>query len=372
MTLLSLVLGTFDAPASTSRWHVAATAYPPGNVRAPIWEGMKAPSSFRQLLRNLHFAAEVPLERVLLYPGHKVHQRLWTAQSNEIIPLPHVDKIAPVLENIPNGGNYATSRTTWAAELTKEVFGSNSKIDDHLILPIHQDSELVACLGWTQECSAIRSIMADASTVRRAFRMAWALESARSECQGMRWVLSRCDRLVAAVRPNGEILALSTSASDLLKSLEVGPCYYFHTGEPELPTHLAQAITKKSADQVKLSKRFTARFDPIGSMSDAWQPVIGVEFFVEKAPGLHLPPPTSLLTPVERQVYELIRTGATNREISEHRGTAFATTKNQVSTILSKLGVTRRHHLLICPADYPDANFQLHNPGMHGVINSSR
>ncbi len=142
--------------------------------------------------------------------------------------------------------------------------------------------------------------MADASTVRRTFRMAWALESARSECLAMRWVLSRCDRLVAAVRPNGEILALSPSASDLLKSLELGPCYYFPPREPKLPTHLAQAITKKSADQVKLSKSCTARFDPIGSMSDTWQPVIGVEFFAEKAPSLHLPPPTSLLTPVER------------------------------------------------------------------------
>ena len=333
---------------------------------------MKAPSSFRQLLRNLHFAAEAPLARVLLYPGHKVHQRLWIAQSNEIIRLPHVDKIAPVLESIPTGGNYATSRTTWAAELTKQVFGPNSKIDDHLILPIHQDSELVACLGWTQESPATRSIMADTSTVRRTFRMAWALESARSECQAMRWVLSRCDRLVAAVRPNGGILALSPSASDLLKSLEVGPRHYFHTGEPEMPTLLAQAISKKSAGPVRLNKTCTARLDPIGPTSDTWQPVIGIEFFVEKAPPSHLPPPTSRLTPVERQVYELIKTGATNREISGQRGTAFATTKNQVSTILSKLGVTRRHHLLICRVDFPDANFQLHKPGMNGVANSSR
>ena len=109
---------------------------------------MKAPSSFRQLLRNLHFAAEAPLARVLLYPGHKVHQRLWTAPSNEIIPLPHVDKIAPVLERIPTGGNYATSRTTWAAELTKEVFGPNSKIDDHLILPSRTPQPCAAHFGW--------------------------------------------------------------------------------------------------------------------------------------------------------------------------------------------------------------------------------
>ena len=333
---------------------------------------MKAPSSFRQLLRNLHFAAKAPPAQILLYPGHKVHQRLWSAKNNEIIPLPHADKIAPVLASIPAGGNYATSRTTWAAELTKGLFGPHSKIDDFLILPIHQDSELVACLGWTQECSAIRSIMADASTVRRTFRMAWALESARSECQGMRWVLSRCDRLVAAVRPNGEILALSPSASDLLKSLEVGPCHYFHTGEPEMPTQLAQALANKSAGQVRLNKTCTARFYPIGSMSDAWQPVIGVEFSVEKAPPLHLPPPTSRLTPVERQVYELIKTGATNKEISQRRGTAFATTKNQVSTIMAKMGVSRRHHLMIHGTG-PISHFaQLNNPGMNGVTSSMR
>ena len=322
---------------------------------------MKASSSFQQLLRNLHFAAKVPLSWILLHPGNAVNQRLWNVQSDEFISIPDADKIAPVLARIPTGGNPATIRAPWATELTKTLFGPFSKINDFLILPIHQDSELVACLGWTQECSAIRSIMADASTVRRAFRMAWALESARSECQGMRWVLSRCDRLVAAVRPNGEILTLSPSASDLLKSIEVGPSHYFHTGEPELPTHLAQAIAKKSAGQVRLNKTCTARFDPIGSMSDAWQPVIGLEFSVEKAPPLHLPPPISLLSPVERQVFELIKTGATNKEISQQRGTAFATTKNQVSTILSKLGVTRRHHLLIGRSDFPTLTFSSTN-----------
>ncbi len=333
---------------------------------------MKPSSSFRQLLRNLHFTAKVPPSRVLLHPGHAVNQRLWTAQSDEIIAMQHADTIVPVLERIPAGGHYATSRAPWAAELMKALFGPGAKINDFLILPIHQDSELVACLCWTQECSATRSIIADASTVRRTFRMAWALESARSECQAMRWVLCGCDRLVAAVRPNGEILALSPSASDVLKSLEVGPSHYFHTGRPKLPTHLAQAIAQKSAGQVRLNKTCTARLDPIGPTSDTWQPVIGVEFFVEKAPPLHLPPPISLLTPVERQVYELIKTGATNKEISQQRGTALATTKNQVSTILSKMGVTRRHHLLICRADFPDANFQLHKPGMNGVTNSSR
>ena len=340
--------------------------------RLPIWDGMKTSSSFRQLLRNLHLAAKVPTSWVLLHPGHVANQRLWTAQRDEIIPLPHVDKMAPVLARIPTGGHPATNRAFWATELTAILFGPDAKNNDFLILPIYQESELVACLCWTQACPATGSIMADASTVRRTFRLAWALESARSECHAMRWVLSRCDRLVAAVRHNGEILALSPSASDLLKSLEVGPCHYFHTGQPELPPHLAQAIAKKPTGQVKLGRNCAARFDPISSTSDAWQPIIGVEFFVEKVPPLQLPPPISLLTPVERQVFALIKTGATNKEISQQRGTAFATTKNQVSTILSKMGVTRRHHLLICRPDLSEASFQLHKPGMNGVTNSSR
>jgi DNA-binding NarL/FixJ family response regulator len=92
---------------------------------------------------------------------------------------------------------------------------------------------------------------------------------------------------------------------------------------------------------------------------------------VEKGLPLQLPPPTSRLTPVERQVYELIKTGATNKEISRQRGTAFSTTKNQVSTILDKLGVPRRN-LLICGANPTDSLAQLHNPGMNGVTNSRR
>jgi DNA-binding NarL/FixJ family response regulator len=256
--------------------------------------------------------------------------------------------------------------------LTRLFIGNSVDFENQAILPFHQGSTVVACLGWIEKSTTTKTIIANAQDIRRTFRSAWALEMARSECQALRWVLSRCDRLVAAVRPGGEILASSPAFADLLKSIQVGPRHYFHASDPELPPPLTEGIAKAPAGQVKLSKNCTARLDPIVATSDSWQPLIGIELFLEKAPPSHLPPPLSRLTRVEREIYDLIKTGATNQEIADLRGTAFTTAKNQVSAILAKMGVSRRHHLLIHEAGTITPLSQLHKPGMNGVVSSTR
>ncbi|MBC9733018.1 response regulator [Nocardioides marmotae] len=53
-------------------------------------------------------------------------------------------------------------------------------------------------------------------------------------------------------------------------------------------------------------------------------------------------PLTRHLTPKERQVLELVKEGLTNRQIATRLGLSEKTTKNYVSTMLGKLGVTSR------------------------------
>jgi DNA-binding CsgD family transcriptional regulator len=335
--------------------------------------GVKTPSSLRQLLRDLHLASGAPPSWLILFPDSRIHQFLWTKESDGSMWAVDPAEVVRVAARIPQGGHFATAQAPWASQLFHALFGGDVKPEDSLILPFHHGHKLIACVGWIAERQDARNVTANLPAVRRTLQTAWTLEVARTECHALKWVLSRCDRMTGAVRPAGEIVAFSPAAADFVKSIQMGPCHYFHAGDPELPSPLLRAMAGAPVGQVKLSKSCTARFDPIGFAPTSWLPLIGIELFVEKAPhSMRGPLPTSLLTPVERQVYSLIKLAKTNREICDIRGTAFATTKNQVSAILAKMGVSRRHHLLLDGAGPMNSPSQLHKPGMKGVTSSTR
>ena len=64
---------------------------------------------------------------------------------------------------------------------------------------------------------------------------------------------------------------------------------------------------------------------------------------LEKAPpSFEASPLPEVLTPRETEILRLMATGASNREIAHALGTAEGTVKNQVSSIMSKLGVRDR------------------------------
>jgi DNA-binding CsgD family transcriptional regulator len=309
---------------------------------------------------------------VLFHPEYLFHQSVWNSELGKVVHSIKPAEVMRIASRVPRGGHLTSTKASWMPHLIHAVFGPNAKTDGQVIFPHHQDSKFVACVGWIAEDEGTESIAANGAAIRRAFRTAWEREKIRSECQALRWVLSSSDRLTAVVTPYGKILALTPAAADLLKSLHVGPSHHFYTDEPELPPSVMQSITKATVGQVKVSKHCTARFATIESGQTSLQPLIGIEFFVESTKALrHVPLPISRLTPVEHQIYELIQTGATNKEIAKKRRTAFATAKNQVAGILGKLGVTRRH-LMICGTSNTDSFDQLHNPGMNGVTNSRR
>ena len=69
----------------------------------------------------------------------------------------------------------------------------------------------------------------------------------------------------------------------------------------------------------------------------------GVPAWTIEAPPLVLP---EALTASEREVTELLMSGATNAEIAEARGSKTRTVANQVAAIFRKLGVNSRAELL--------------------------
>ncbi len=98
---------------------------------------------------------------------------------------------------------------------------------------------------------------------------------------------------------------------------------------------------------VKLSDKVTAVFEPVNE-GDSWLPVVGIEFLVETKSAAPLRAPAlSTLTPAERDTLEGMLAQKTNEQIADERGVKFSTAKNQVSSVLGKLGVASRRELFV-------------------------
>ena len=88
-------------------------------------------------------------------------------------------------------------------------------------------------------------------------------------------------------------------------------------------------------------------FEPMNDC-DSWLPLVGIEFLVEtKSAGPLRAPALSTLTPAERDTLEMMLAQMTNEQIADERGVKFATAKNQVSSVLGKLGVASRRDLFV-------------------------
>jgi DNA-binding NarL/FixJ family response regulator len=52
------------------------------------------------------------------------------------------------------------------------------------------------------------------------------------------------------------------------------------------------------------------------------------------------------LSAAEREVFDLVRRGLSNKEIAAERGRSVATVKNQLQSVLQKFGVSSRMRLI--------------------------
>jgi DNA-binding NarL/FixJ family response regulator len=125
-----------------------------------------------------------------------------------------------------------------------------------------------------------------------------------------------------------------------------------------------QDLRHAAAGQIRIAANCLAKYELLDLPNKEWAPIYGIEFFPEAKPtgGLAL----TLLTPVEQDVCERLRTGKTNRQIAEARGTSPATVKNQVSTILQKLQMERRTELIAAQpyrGQFPDAPVSISSGG---------
>jgi DNA-binding CsgD family transcriptional regulator len=322
----------------------------------------------QKLLRTIRSTSTFVPSWILLSPDRDRPQALWTTNSERFLSPDKAKEIARVVSQGPGSGQLITSRVSWAADLIRLLMPLASPKEDYVILPIFQEGILVACIGWGGAPHRVRDHAANAREIRKEFRHQWQKGRLQAENRALSWLVSRSDRSVACTTSGGAIVGANRSASDLLMNLQHGSRHFFHSNLPQLPKALALAIGSVSSGQIKLNSRCTARFGEIVRPSGCSPSLVGIEFFVEESTNMLQP--LSSLTAVEREVYELMRAGLTNPEIAERRGCAFATVKNQVAVVLSKMGVSRRQHLLLPPdALHP---VQLRNPGMKGSTVSIR
>jgi DNA-binding NarL/FixJ family response regulator len=314
------------------------------------------------LVRNLLSASTSDPSWILLCPGHPRHQVLWTSAPERFSSPDKANEIARFVAQIPSSGQIVTSRAPWVASLVSLLLLPKSETGDFVILPIVQGARIVACVGWQRRNKSVADFATDGRQIREAFIESSRICRFKAEIQALHWMVSRSDRAVAYATTEAVIVETNPTASDLLMNLQYGPRHFFRSEQPRLPKALAHAIGSSSGGQIKVNDQCTARFDEIVPSSGCFPPLVGIEFLVEQS--AKMPQPLSRLTPVEREVAELMRAGLTNQEIAARRGCAFATIKNQVSTVLDKMGVARRQHLLLPSNALPTV--QLRNPGMNG------
>ena len=240
----------------------------------------------------------------------------------------------------------ASVRAIWVQKLAVGLFGSPCFPATPVVLPISRKGKILALLAWSQsQGHSLNGVLPGLlPAIRQRFLMVHELEKSRREAESLRWLLARADRPAAVAAPLGELVATSPPGSDFLKSLRFGARHYYRSDAPELPQRLLQSLAHREYGQAKIGASCTARFEALGGSPDSWLPLTGIEFFEERPTTSSLP--LSRLSTVERDIYAHIARGATNREIAEARGTSFATVKNQVASILTKMGVSRRINLV--------------------------
>ena len=314
-----------------------------------IWTGMNTPSSVRKLFRDITSATGAPPDWLLLRPTAAAQPILWAGPNQELATPHSPTTVQKALSQVPPGSRAASMQASWVQSLVAAMFGTGPYVNERQVMVISRGSQIIACLGWSHSrpASSAKFWTEKVPGVQRIVRDAFDLEMIRTQNQGLRWMLHRSDRAVVAARIDGQLIGATVAATDLLKAIKFGRRHHARSDAPELPPSLIQALAQEVLRQVKLSDKVTAGFEPVNE-GDSWLPVVGIEFFVETKPAVPLRAPAlSILTPAERDILEKVLELKTNEQIANERGTKFATAKNQVSSVLGKLGVASRRELFV-------------------------
>jgi len=314
-----------------------------------IWNGMNTPSSVRKLFRDITSATGASPDCLLLRPSPAVQPILWAGPNQEPATLRSPSAVIKALSQVPPGGRAAGPQASWVQSLVAAIFGTGPSVNERHVMAISRGSQLIACLGWSKPwpASSAKFWTEKVPSVQRIVRDAINLEMIRTQNEGLRWMLHRSDRAVVAARIDGQLIGESVAATDLLKAIKFGRRHHARSDAPELPPSLIQALAQEVLRQVKLSDKVTAVFERMNE-GDSWLPVVGIEFFVETKSAAPLRAPAlSTLTPAERDTLDRMLARKTNGQIASERGTKFATAKNQVSSVLGKLGVASRRDLFV-------------------------
>ena len=308
---------------------------------------MKTSSSIRKLFRDITSATGASPDWLLLRPSPAALPTLWAGPNQEPATPRSPSAVLKALSQVPPGSRAASPQAPWVQSLVAAIFGTGPSVNERQVMAISRGSQIIACLGWSQPCpaSSAKFWTEKVPSVQRIVRDAINLEMIRTQNEGLRWVLRRSDRAVVAARIDGQLIGATVAATDLLKAIKFGPRHHARSDAPELPPTLIQTLTKEVLRQVKLSDKGTAVFERVNE-GDSWLPVVGIEFFVETKPAVPLRAPAlSILTPAERDILEKVLARKSNEQIASERGTKFSTAKNQVSSVLGKLGVASRRDL---------------------------
>lgn len=297
------------------------------------------PLFLEKVVRSISSAVAEPTW-IVLWPAAVLHSRCW-AKGEEFAATDPTGLRKAAAKSLANG-HVVTRQAVWAEAFCAALLGNQ---EDYAVYAYGQPGAPVMLVGWRlADAEALAKLRQKASWVGRAIKATHVAAAQEVEVTALRRLLDRADRSVLAVGLGGKVIAASPGAREFLGALAYGPRHYFRREEPGIPPALVMAMAEKASGQVRLGSRATARFERFEGAGSMWSPAWEVEIFEESSASSRVR--LGDLSPVEREILDLLSSGKTNPEIARSRGTSFHTVKNQVAELLYKTGYSRRTELI--------------------------
>ncbi len=227
--------------------------------------------------------------------------------------------------------------------------------------PVWTDQGVVAILGFPFERDAMPEIEAVATEFASALKLLHQVETMRSRLLLLEDCLDTPDLAVAFADARGDVLAATKEGERILGTI-ANPSYRFlrDTRLLKLSSTICEALQAGSS-QVRVSEKCTVTIQPLKEKAlSTLIPAFRVEALSEPDEEIAIRIPTSRLTGCEKEVYELVVAGLSNREIAAKRGCSVSTVRHQLAAVFSKTGIHERKALIL--AHYRQATFRFQVP----------
>jgi len=191
------------------------------------------------------------------------------------------------------------------------------------------------------------------------------VEMLKAHVRGLTACLKFSDRSFTVATALGRVLAATSGASALIGKAVYGESFSsFRDQEIKTLPENIQSGLRNSHSQISIDSRTTAAIEPWRADAITTMPPLYQVEILQEPDAARRPLALSKLSYCEKQVFDLLVQGRSNKEIATVRRCSLSTIRHQVASTFGKLNVHRREELI---AAFHSKSAPLHVPGLGAV-----